>query len=514
MHSPRLENTTLSYPVRVALAILSATIVAISSPGTPLAALSWLSWAWIVPLGLALNHSNPRSALCLSLLSAMLFWSASVWWLIPALQQFANTGLTTTLVLFLLICLLCALPYGIFGLLYGYCQWLDKRAGAWRTAIAMTVIICWIPSLIPGYPAHSQFQNPTMIQILEIGGLPLLTFAMAVVQWHLISAIVHWFKGLKSEAWQPLAIAILIMASLAAYGQWRINAIESSMAAAEKYTVAFIQPNFVRADSIDPLFDLSEQVLTTHKEVDLLVWPEFPPAFSITENAIQRRRTLALSQEQQIDMMVVSGYVYSEKIGGQPRNYYNASHLIKNGELTDSYAKQTLVPFFEYLPFSSILKPYFPDTLRYIPGEKTTLFKASETVNIIPVICYEVIFPDNIKEFVRQGGNLIINPVSDTWFGNSTGSIHHLSLALFRTVENRIPWVRATNSGISAVVQATGKIEQGSMTGLKQRTSAVHEIAISGQGSTYSRWGDWFLYLITVLFAIDLFWQYKQRNEN
>lgn len=510
MYPPREENTALSLPVRSALALLSALLVALSSPGSPL---PWLSWFWLVPLGLALNGSNTaRSTTGMALLCALAFWAAAVWWLAPALQQFANTGSVVTLSLFALICLLCALPYGLFGLLYGYCQWLPKRAGPWRAAIAMTVVICWIPSLIPGHPVHSQYLYPVLIQSLEIGGLPMLIFIMAAAQWHLVSAIVQWRTHRQRSAWQAFAIATGIMVLLAVYGQWRINTIEATQATAEKFKVGFIQPNFVRKDPIERLFSMSEQLINKHDDIDLLIWPEFPPAYSLTDNSSQREKTLAFSQQHQIDMMVVSGYVYGEKNPGKARTYYNASHLIQNGEVVENYYKRTLVPFFEYLPLHSLLKPYFPDTLRYVPGKEATLFKPKGTVNIIPVICYEVIFADSMREFVAQGGNLIINPVSDTWFGKSSGSIHHFSLALFRTVENRIPWVRASNSGISAVVEASGKVVPGSMTALKETNSVVHTLAINKPSSLYSRWGDWFLYLLTVLFSIDLIFRIRQKQ--
>jgi apolipoprotein N-acyltransferase len=114
-----------------------------------------------------------------------------------------------------------------------------------------------------------------------------------------------------------------------------------------------------------------------------------------------------------------------------------------------------------------------------------------------------VIFADKVREFIQAGGNVIINPVSDTWFGDSPGSLHHLSLALFRSLENRVPLVRAANSGVSAVVQASGKIEEHSLTRLNQADALVATVLVPPQRSFYALYGDCFLYFISLLFLLD-----------
>lgn len=503
------RSFTLSLPIRIALALLSALLVFLSSPGSPL---PWLSWFWLLPLGLALLASNTLAATSLALLTATLFWCASIWWLVPALQQFSGVSLALALLLFLPLCVLCALPYAVFGFLYARFQWLDSAFGPWRAAIAMTVVIAWIPSLIPGHPVHSQYRYPLLIQPLDIGGLPLLVFVMSAIQWHLIHAVRQSrLQGFNAGV-KPAATALVIFLLLLSYGQWRIETLETSSAAMQELTVGFVQPNLHREDNITALFTQSEQLLKQQPDIELLVWPEFPPAFSVIDNPKQRRETLAFSQQHftaqnRLAMLVVSGYVYSTRpVAGSARSYYNTSHLLGNGEVLASYNKRTLVPFFEYLPLREsvpIVQNWFPDALRYIPGEKATLFDLTDSIHLIPVICYEVIFADKVREFIQAGGNVIINPVSDTWFGDSPGSLHHLSLALFRSLENRVPLVRAANSGVSAVVQASGKIEEHSLTRLNQADALVATVLVPPQRSFYALYGDCFLYFISLLFLLD-----------
>ena len=208
--------------------------------------------------------------------------------------------------------------------------------------------------------------------------------------------------------------------------------------------------------------------------------------------------------------MVVSGYVFTtaRTVEHPQPDYYNANHLVKNGEIVASYYKRTLVPFFEYLPGKAIwpqLLQWFPDSLQYTPGTSARPIDFNDDVHIIPAICYEAIFPKAVAEMVDNGGNILINPVSDTWFGDSPGSAQHLSVGLFRSIEHNMPWLRVANSGISVAVEASGDIIVNSKTELNTQVVASHALFIPKYRTLYSRWGDWLspvLFVLLVLFAI------------
>lgn len=444
---------------------------------------------------------RPLQAAALFGSSACLFWILSVWWLTPALVAFSGAGWIITLVVFLLVCALCALPYTLFALLLPLIGNVSTPFWALRASIAYTVLISWIPSLIPGNPVHSQFNQPLMIQLLDLGGLPLLVFVNIFFQLLLLKAIIN-FRSAQASWRAPLITALCLMIGIISYGYWRIADIDEQAEAGFPLKLALLQPNLVRADTTDQLFADTATLVSRQPGLDLVVWPEFPPAFSMVDDEQDRQRTRLLSGQLGIPIMLSSGYVYKRTDSGAlADSYYNAVHIVQQGEITDHYYKRILVPFFEYLPFRHYLLSLFPRVLNYIPGQQASIFSLG-SARIIPAICYEVIFSAGIREFVDRGGNIIVNPVSDSWFGDSAGSAQHFSLALFRAVEYRLPLVRVANSGISAIVTASGKIEE--ETRLLEKTSLSATVKIPGERSVYARWGESFLYVISLLFILGL----------
>lgn len=491
-------NPALTARGQLILCLGTVLLVYLASPAI---GLGYLAWLWFIPLGLAVIGSSPLRGALMICASAWLYWALSVWWLVPAVIEFTSVHWSLALLLFAALCLLCALPCVLFGYLFAQRDFSRQGLGILRASLSYTAVLSWLPSPIPGNPVHSLYQYPLMIQLLDLGGLPLLLFINMFFQLALLKAILVYRRS-HHPPYSALITACTVFILTLAYGYVRLEQQATAAANGTAIKVGIIQPNLVRNSDKNTLYNMSETLLSNHSDLQLLVWPEIPAAFSVIDNSNDRRHTLALAKQNDIPLVVNSGYVYQRNEQGERSNsYYNASHLIEHGEVKDSYYKRTLVPFFEYLPFRPKLYSLFPGALNYIPGDSAKIFTIGDGVNIIPVICYEVIFPGSIREFVDKGGNIIINPVSDSWFHDSPGSAHHLSLALFRSVEYRIPLVRAANSGISAFVSASGEIIK--QTPLVEPGSLVATIAIPAERSPYAHWGDWFLYLASLLVLID-----------
>ena len=150
------------------LTLASVALVYLASP-----AVSWsyLTWLWFIPVGIACLGSRPWQGALIMGGCACLFWALSVWWLLPAVIDFTGVNWPIALLLFMLVCFLCAIPYALLGLLLAQSDWLHLKAGAFRASIIFTVVVCWTPSLIPGNQVHSLYQSPHMIQLLDLGEL-------------------------------------------------------------------------------------------------------------------------------------------------------------------------------------------------------------------------------------------------------------------------------------------------------------------------------------------------------
>lgn len=214
------------------------------------------------------------------------------------------------------------------------------------------------------------------------------------------------------------------------------------------------------------------------------MWPEAAVPFLLQEDP-RRVQIEALAREVGASLLVGAPDVQA----GQPRN--SAFLLGPAGRLLGRYDKRHLVPFGEYVPLRRLL--FFVDPLaggaigQFSPGREATVF-ATPSGRFGVVICYEAIFPEEVRDLFRGGADFLVNIINDAWFGRSAAPVQHLAMAAFRAVENRAFLIRAANTGISAIVAPDGRIVQAS----ELFTTAVLAGAITPRagGSLYTRYGD------------------------
>lgn len=476
----------------------------------------WMGWLALVPLGFAIHGRSAREAFVISAFTAFICWFAATWWLIPGVSLSANTPFNLALFFEFIFCLTYAVPYGIAGLLVSKMGWIGTIRGAMKAALLWTAICGLTPHILPGNLAHTQYRYPCMIQIVELGGIPILLFLMYLVTWLCVAAIVN-LKTRPKYAMGILLLAAAVPAMTAVYGHCRLTILRQQLTAHKtpKLSVGWIQPNFnihgrnrnAWEKEVTAVEAMSRDLALKNPSLDLIVWPEIPPPISYTENANDRALIDRLVADTGIPMLV-TGYL-QDKV--EEDRYYNTAEFIRKPGVADIYRKHRLLPFGEYLPGEErfpFLRKIFPNALNYVPGNGGKTFHFNEKVRLIPLICYEAIFPSLVADGVNNWGNLVVNPVDDTWFGNSAGPEIHLALALFRAVEFRIPIVRATNSGIGAVITATGEIDGTSVTPLFEQCTVADTVAIPSISSLYARTGDIFLWgcaLASLIYlAIDL----------
>ena len=118
------------------------------------------------------------------------------------------------------------------------------------------------------------------------------------------------------------------------------------------------------------------------------------------------------------------------------------------------------------------------------------------------VICYEGIFPELVREFVKDGARFMVNMTNDAWFGRTSGPAQHLAMYPFRAVEHRLAVVRAANTGISAFITPTGRIARSLP--LFERGTLVDDIALRTTTTLYTRFGDWLAWLSLAVTAAGL----------
>lgn len=192
-------------------------------------------------------------------------------------------------------------------------------------------------------------------------------------------------------------------------------------------------------------------------------------------------------------------------VAGTPIYFNSAFFLDQNGTELGVYDKIHLVPFGEYIPWRKIFS--FSETIskdvgNFHPGENhLTVPLRGRPANVI--ICFEAIFPDLTRAFIRRGSELIINLTNDAWYGNTSAPYQHLAMARWRAIESRRYLLRAANSGISAIIAPSGKIEV--KTGLLREDSAIGGFSFLKGETFYVRYGGIFPILCVIVSFLALF---------
>jgi apolipoprotein N-acyltransferase len=197
-------------------------------------------------------------------------------------------------------------------------------------------------------------------------------------------------------------------------------------------------------------------------DVTHLVWPESSFPFLLARDPLALGQIAALLPKGSV---LITGAVRAEDPlpGERRRRYFNAIQVVGDGgEILDSSDKAHLVPFGEYLPFSDALttlglRQFVNAPGGFDSGSRRKLLVAPGMPPIAPLICYEAIFPGDVRPAQGDPG-VMINLTNDAWFGLTPGPHQHFAQARLRTIEEGLPLIRAANNGVSAVIDPFGRI--------------------------------------------------------
>jgi apolipoprotein N-acyltransferase len=181
----------------------------------------------------------------------------------------------------------------------------------------------------------------------------------------------------------------------------------------------------------------------------------------------------------------------------------------------ERYDKFYLVPFGEYVPLKRLL--FFAEKLVQGVGDFTPgrgafpLMFNGQGVGVL--ICYEAIFPEISRSFVKRGATLLANLTNDAWFGDTSAPYQHFGMSIFRAVENRVFLVRSANTGISAIVDPAGRVEQRSELFTEEVLTGGVRLRQSPPG-VYSTYGDVFPLFCMAVSVVFLVSGVRRRSRN
>jgi len=425
--------------------------------------------------------------------------------------------------------------------------WLRKRStlGTWLLApVAFVAVEILFPLVFPWYYANSQYWVIPFIQICELGGVLLLSFVMVMVN-GLLYEVLERLVERRAGAWKMLAGAAAVLVLLAGYGLIRMYMVDSKAQAAPKLNIGLVEADvgIFEKESPQKIKDnlVRHQRMSVELErngAGLIVWPEtsYHAPYTYARRAgadrVERHRPIprdvaflpqsSVPPPEHAEEDLRAGVEARDRFAPQrgfttpllfgaltarpnpenksPRHpgvdYLNTALLLDGeGNVLGAYDKVYLLIFGEYIPLGHT----FPVFHKWLPegGDLT----AGESVEVVPLgdfrigvmICYEDIIPAFTRKVADKRPHILINITNDAWFGKTAEPYLHLALAIFRSVENRVPLIRSTNTGVSCFVDANGRIL--SETGLTGAETLQEEMPMMDSWTLYQVLGDWPGYL-------------------
>jgi apolipoprotein N-acyltransferase len=352
-----------------------------------------------------------------------------------------------------------------------------------------------LPWLLTGY---TQSDYLGIIQIADITGIYGISFVVLCAGTSTVWLVFKRDKKLLAST--PFVAAVLLVVACLLYGKISLNRWESTQG---EFSAAMLQGNISYDDpeeALDERFQRGYIQMAdsmTREKIDLLVIPESPTPLSILYGSTYQDALAKIAGRYSLGL--IFNNVRSEESGDSLRYFNSAYFLDRNGTLTGIYDKMHLVPFGEYIPLKKIfffIEMISKDVDSFNPGKDYRVLNVGhQPANAI--ICFEAVFPDLVRRFVRRGSRLIINLTNDAWYGDSAAPYQHLAIARLRAVENRRYLLRATNSGISAIISPSGRIQ--SSTGLLQEAICKGRFSFLAEKTFYTRYGDVFVFLCAII---------------
>ena len=476
-------------------AVFSGILLVLSHPSFSLFPLAWVG---LVPLLIAVKSvSNAKSALRIGYISGLTFFGGLLYWIV-LLYPFAN--IFVTVLGYAALVAYAALYFAVFTLLVHQLPQKSGIAFIFPAALFWTGLEWTRSWLLTGFPwgsmGYSQWNNHAGIQIASITGVYGVSFVVVLFNAaiaHLIISSSNWRSAIKGAV-LPVAIVALTYV----YGAVCLSGSESTAESVKLGLVPGHIPQVEKWKSEHAPRIFKRYLGLTEKanaeNPDMIVWPET----SIHPHILSGQ---AASYSKRLSEVLRNGQIYllaGAAVRDVDKKVYNSVFLLSPaGEKLGSYSKMHLVPFGEYVPFSSAL-PNFIQFETFAHGKSINLLPLGDIKdsNVGIAICFESVFPNLFRKFVAKGADIMGILTNDSWFVGTTAPAQHLSAAPFRAVENRISVFRCANGGISCIIDPLGKIVSPTITPIQPDGVLVEDVPLKNRQNTgttlYTRYGDWF----------------------
>jgi apolipoprotein N-acyltransferase len=505
-------------------------------------------WVATLPLLWALTRDdkdgwglNILQSAGLGYLCGFVWYLGNCYWIYQTMYLYGGLSKPIASGILLLFCLYLGLYHALFGGIFGALRSYFGAQGALLLSpfawVAVELARARITSLPWDLLGVAQVDNPLLTRLAPVTGAYGLSFVIALVNalWLvriqvrerrytrpvltvagvlLIVVYVFGLRGIQAPRLEhATATATLVQENLevgaAAKGpEPSEQELLESFAYLSRYSgdKVFLGTPELRGTQSVTYVDRSSP-----RSSDLIVWPESPAPFQEDDPAF-RSALAGLAKE--AGAPVIAGNVAVDRTSESTRGYYlfnSASFVTPSGEFAGRYSKMHLVPFGEYVPFQRLL--FFAGNLLREVGT----FDAGRTRSLFAVnghrygtfICYESIFGDEVRQFTKQGADVLINISNDGWYGDTSAPWQHLNMVRMRAIENHRWILRATNTGVTVSIDPYGRVVEAAPR--HERTSLRAGFGYEHDLTFYVKHGDLFAYGCALVTALTLGWSLRSK---
>jgi len=485
----------------------------------PLPGLYVLSWFALAPLIMAVLRARPASELeisgsprlqaatpwqgfVLGYVCGMVWYAGTCYWIVATMRQFGGLNIFLAILVLILFCCYLGLYHGVFGLCV--CWVARQRDDRWPLVLTpfLWVAVELARTRITGFPWNllgvSQVDNVALCRIASFTGVYGVSFEIVLVNVALAAA----FLLPRSKR------GTMLIAALAAAGVLQAGRLVDAPAANPNRAALLVQQNIpVTADWTpayyrQTLSDLTSLTVRSSAQAGVkpspIVWPESPAPFFTNDR--QFRDTISEIARTTNAPVLVGAIGSNASNPNADAPLFNSAALISpSGEWASRYDKVHLVPFGEYLPFPRLFS--FAGGLTKEVGEfergtsRSPLRAGGDPIGVF--ICYESVFPDEVRQFANNGAQIFVNISNDGWYGDSGAYAQHLNQTRMRAVENDRWLLSATDTGVTASIDPFGRVT--AHLPRKERAALVAPYTLTSVTTFYTRHGDWFAYVCAII---------------
>jgi apolipoprotein N-acyltransferase len=501
----------------ILLSLFSGILLILSFPKYDLEFVAWFAF---VPLFYSIERKGLFESLILGCSTGFISFLGILYWIIVAVHIYGNVPLILSGFILLLLVVYLSLFIGAFTFLTRLIQ---KRSGLETILFTpfLWVTLEYLRSfLLSGFPwanlGYSQYLNLPFVQMADITGVYGLSFVILLVNATLFWVLRQWPK--RSFPFREVTLTALILLGFLIYGYAKMRTIDRQIPCQPTLKIGLVQGNIDQSIKWDGSFQ--RETLKTYEKLsfkvaegkpDLIIWPETATPFFFQD--AKEYQSFVLDIPKRTDALLLFGSP-SYKIERRRVNHYNSAYLAStSGDLVGGYDKIHLVPFGEYVPLGDYL------SLGSM-GEGIGDFKSGKEIFNFSIpqgkfgvlICFEIIFPDLCRKFVKHGANFLVTITNDAWFGRTSAPYQHFAIAIFRAVENRVFIARAANTGISGFIDPKGKIiEEG---GIFTEEAINGTIRLMKDKTFYTLYGDVFAWVCSSFSLLLLGYTFLQKRSN